>query len=120
MEEAQNMIRVLYIDVPEFYPYNWYLSPHADESLGKEIGYRLVFICNNGAKKSSGDLYAVLLENEKEEIMFRLKNKFDYVSADFPESWIFRNTSYRNYFKNTNDFVKYLETKEQEWQQLQA
>jgi hypothetical protein len=120
MEEAQIMKRVVYIDVPDLYPYNWDLSPHADVSLGKEIGYRTIFVRNGGASMHTRDIYAILLKNEKEEIMFRLKNKFDCVSADFVESWIFNNTSYRAYFKHTNDFVKYLETKEQEWQQLQA
>lgn len=119
------MTQVVYIDVPSDYRYDWNFSASSERCLFKDLGYGVEFVCNYGAQISKGDVYAVLLKDAKDEIFFRLKNKFDIIPTNVAERWIFEHpkrykSSYRVYFKNKPKFVKYLETKEQEWQQLQA
>jgi hypothetical protein len=74
---------IFYIDVPNFYPYDFTVASSSSESLQMHTGAkRIRFICNSLGKLSKGDLYQVELDKDDDVISFVLRTGFKPVQDE--------------------------------------
>jgi hypothetical protein len=83
------MSYVFYVDVPNTYQYDYVPGDMTGpDVLTRELGVQITFICNSVAKISEGDVHAVTVESEKDELFFLLKSGFKKMDTQVVETYL--------------------------------
>lgn len=81
-------MHTIYIDVPYEFVVDWIANASVDVSLSKQLDANIKFVCNNISGICDGDCYAVTFNDDKEALVWLIKNNFKLIGQDKVELYL--------------------------------